>query len=70
MPALCMAEDTFFFVFGFGREEDKTLMNNRLTMTGSVVPYDAMHTGRSGFGRVCSMFQPMRTLSTQVCRCE
>lgn len=39
MPALCMAEDTFFF--GFGREEDKTLMNNRLTVTGSVVPYDA-----------------------------
>lgn len=43
MLALCMAEETFFFFFffGFGREEDKTLMNDRLTMTGSVVPYDA-----------------------------
>lgn len=42
MPALCMAEDACFI--GFGRKEDKTLMNDRLTMTGSVVPYDAQRS--------------------------
>lgn len=46
MPALCMAEDNFFY--GFGKGKDKTLMNDRLTVTGSLVPNEAPWSKRVG----------------------
>lgn len=36
------------FFYGFGKGKDKTLMNDRLTVTGSLVPNEAPCSKRVG----------------------
>lgn len=47
MPALSMAEETFFF--GLGQKKDVTLMNDRLTMTESLRATKGTQVGE-GYG--------------------
>lgn len=56
------------FFYGFGKGNDKTLMNDRLTVTGSLVPNEAPWSEREG-ASMQSVSDKARTC-TQLCRRE